>query len=115
MVLLHPSWTPLGAYLMTGTAAAFIPSVRMEVTHRVLQLRQRHLPNISETLERDGKIDKAIMFQELRSRAWRGGSAVKSTHCSCRRPKFGFQHPCWADHTYLKLQLPRINILLWLL
>lgn len=62
--------------MMAGTAAAFITNVRTEVTHHVLQLRQRHLPNMSEILEReigtdrDRKIDKATVFQELRNRGW---------------------------------------------
>lgn len=36
---------------------------------------------------------------------WRNGSAVKSTHCFCRGPGFGSQHPDQAVHNSSQLQL----------
>lgn len=35
----------------------------------------------------------------------RDGSGVKSVYCSSRGPQFGSQHPHWATHNFLEVQL----------
>lgn len=48
----------------------------------------------------------------LKSRVWREGSVIKSAHCFCRGPKFGFQQWHWAAHKHLWFQFQEIRRLL---
>lgn len=74
MVLPRPLLDPLGCLFDGWHCSNLITAVRMEAIH---QLRQRHWPSVSGVLEketgtdREKKMDKAIVFQELRSRGWR--------------------------------------------
>ena len=42
------------------------------------------------------------------SGSWKGSSVVKSSHCSCRAPRFSFQHPHGGSHTS-GTSVPRIQ------
>lgn len=37
-------------------------------------------------------------------REQRDGTMIKNTHCSCRGPKFCYQHPCQVAHNHPQLQ-----------
>lgn len=34
-------------------------------------------------------------------KGWGGGSVIKCMYCSCKRPKFCYQHPCMSAHSQL--------------
>lgn len=42
--------------------------------------------------------------------AWRDSSVINSLHYSWRGAKFVFQHPGWAAHNSLKVQLQRFDL-----
>lgn len=53
--------------------------------------------------------DHTCLKQTLTTRAWRGGSAVKSTGCSCRGSKLGNQQPAVVTSKHLKFSFTMCN------
>lgn len=92
-------------------------------THITSNCRKTLVKNLltSRTLEQcllsylvKSKLLDNCNYLKVTMRDWRCGSVVRRACFSCREPKDGFQHPCWAAHKCRWLQLFR-TLCFWIL
>lgn len=59
------------------------------------------------TFSENKKSETQSHFKKQTKMDWRDGSSLKTLYCS-RRTQLGSQHPQWAAHNHLRLQLQEI-------